>query len=388
MDLFAYLETTHEYLQEKTAQERLINDLRKLPAPVLSSIASGEMKLSSFLGSAPDDEEWLCKFKGTPLEAEAIALAEREIEIESRNLELQRIANERQADNTKVWTDRDALRLDKRVLELKLIKGMGRRKTAAVDPTALVVDPPSSKGGAAASVKKVVAGGPARELTPAMEALIDKTVREHGTSKDPLRKSSTKAGPVLAALPFVTMSAVAYKAYQDRKAQKEKRAAPVNIWNAVKGYAKANPMNTIGAVGGAVVGAGANLRDENGNWTPGKALMGGALGAGAGGALGTAAQVGGTMVNMAGRKGARNASFGDLARSAWNTRINATQRSMAQQGVKVDLSPALFQRTKGPRAAATIPAGPPASTPKTPAQTPAAPAPAPAAPTMQQGYGS
>jgi hypothetical protein len=116
LDLF--LGTVYRHEAEKTASAALEAKLRTMPAEVVEKIAFG-------LGPKCDDSGgakcWLDNFKGTPLFEKAVELERAEIQLEQADIE-QRM-NMQSQDS---WTKRDALRLQKKMLELDLaMEGAG-----------------------------------------------------------------------------------------------------------------------------------------------------------------------------------------------------------------------------------------------------------------------
>ena len=141
--LDSFLEVTYE--QEKTAEadNQLVESMKNLPQEMLMKIASGEMKLSCGCG-----DEWLDKFKGTPLLGKAI-----EFEKKGLEQEMARKAKRRQREemNSEENTGEDQLRVERKMLELELA-------SAACGPQAMPENVPAAPE-PAASVKTAVVTG-------------------------------------------------------------------------------------------------------------------------------------------------------------------------------------------------------------------------------------
>lgn len=117
-----FLEAAYEKDFEKTAERAMVDKLKALPMDTLLELAGNE-KLG-FLGvtgdcqtkaSSDDPKTWLDMFKGTPLFDQALELERADLQLEQQDIQRRM---EEQANNT--WTQRDALRLKKRMLELDL----------------------------------------------------------------------------------------------------------------------------------------------------------------------------------------------------------------------------------------------------------------------------
>jgi hypothetical protein len=120
-----FLATVYRHDTEKTASAALEAKLRTMPTALVEKIASGLAPKCS--DGSGDVKCWLDNFKGTPLFDKAVELERADLQLEQAELE-QRMNN--QAQDT--WTKRDALRLQKRMLELDLaMEGMGADVGAA-----------------------------------------------------------------------------------------------------------------------------------------------------------------------------------------------------------------------------------------------------------------
>jgi hypothetical protein len=127
--LDAFLNTVYRHEAEKTASAALEEKLRTMPSDLVEKIAYGSTP--KCVGDSADVKCWLDNFKGTPLFEKAVELERADLQLEQAEIE-QRMNN--QANDT--WTKRDALRLQKRMLELDLaMQGVGGA-AGAVPPEA------------------------------------------------------------------------------------------------------------------------------------------------------------------------------------------------------------------------------------------------------------
>ena len=124
------LDTVYRQETAKTASAALTEKLRTMPMDVVEKIAFGSAP--KCVGDSGDVKCWLDNFKGTPLFDKAVELERADLQLEQAELE-QRMNN--QANDT--WTKRDALRLQKRMLELDLaMAGTGAGAAAPAGPEA------------------------------------------------------------------------------------------------------------------------------------------------------------------------------------------------------------------------------------------------------------
>lgn len=128
--LDVFLNTVYRHEAEKTASAALEEKLRTMPADLVEKIAFGGISATK-CGDSPEAKCWLDNFKGTPLFEKAVELERAEIQLEQQDIE-QRMQQQTQDS----WTKRDALRLQKKMLELDLaLEGAGA-PAAAVAPEA------------------------------------------------------------------------------------------------------------------------------------------------------------------------------------------------------------------------------------------------------------
>lgn len=107
-----FLATVYRHETEKTASSTLEAKLRTMPTELVEKIAFGNAPKCIGDGEV---KCWLDNFKGTPLFEKAVELERAEIQLEQADIE-QRM-NMQSQDS---WTKRDALRLQKKMLELDL----------------------------------------------------------------------------------------------------------------------------------------------------------------------------------------------------------------------------------------------------------------------------
>lgn len=128
------------YEQDKTASVRaeLVENMKKLPVEELHKIASGELKLSSF--ASPIDKEgsdcWLEKFMGSPLYQQALQLAEQELQIDIQQEQIKQQEKGERDARQEMWDARDSVYLQKRILELELLKSQAGGAPAQATPPA------------------------------------------------------------------------------------------------------------------------------------------------------------------------------------------------------------------------------------------------------------
>lgn len=124
----------------------MTDDRPKLASEDFDALSIGQLELLLGVGTfdpefekeasltvGPGGQQWLDQFVGTPLYDSAMALREKELEIESERI------HRRMEDNNKdLWTAGDMVRLDKDKLELKLHKLKSAvAKEASAEPAEL-----------------------------------------------------------------------------------------------------------------------------------------------------------------------------------------------------------------------------------------------------------
>jgi len=140
--LDTFLEVAAGHYKKANDKARTVELMSRLPKETLMKIASGQLKLSGLCG----DDDWLEKYKGTPLLPAAIQLAQQELELEQQDIEqrAQRRA-EREEDDT--FAARDQLQVQKKMLDLELAQvGEGapseQAEPEAAEPAPEALPPP------------------------------------------------------------------------------------------------------------------------------------------------------------------------------------------------------------------------------------------------------
>lgn len=111
--LDSFLEVLVKNEDKRLQTVKLANDLKRLPNETLYGIATGKQKLA--FGYS---DEWLEKYKGTPLFEQAMALEKADLEAEISREQ----ANAVQPDMSQFWKTQDQIRLQKKMLDLQLIE--------------------------------------------------------------------------------------------------------------------------------------------------------------------------------------------------------------------------------------------------------------------------
>jgi hypothetical protein len=113
--------------QKKTASRQFIDKLKEFPLEELKKLASGDetcklaYAVDGMKAAGDSDFCWLDKYKGTPLFAKAVELEKQLLQLdmeEQQQREAERAARPQLSD---VWAHRDALCLQKRMLDLDLV---------------------------------------------------------------------------------------------------------------------------------------------------------------------------------------------------------------------------------------------------------------------------
>ena len=119
--LDAFLEVAYSNDQKKQQAVKLASSLKNLPNDQLFALATGKAKLAFH-----HDEDWLEKYRGTPLFQEAMALEKADLENEVARTQ----ASAAQPQMDQFWKTQDQIRIQKKMLDLKLVEseesgGMG-----------------------------------------------------------------------------------------------------------------------------------------------------------------------------------------------------------------------------------------------------------------------
>jgi len=116
-----FLESMYKDAQAKSIRNQMAEGLKHLPVDELRKLASGKVKLAYH-----DDDNWLCKFKGTPFYDNALELETQCLELDAKQQQISLKDNEerraRNSERESLWDAKDSIRLKKRLLELELRK--------------------------------------------------------------------------------------------------------------------------------------------------------------------------------------------------------------------------------------------------------------------------
>lgn len=137
-----FLEVSYRAATEKTASRQLVDKLKEFSLDELQKLAAGDetCKLAYAMdacGPGGSDNTWLGKYTGTPLFSKAVELEKALLQLdmeEQQQREQERAARPQPSD---VWARRDALQLQKRMLDLDLVMAEnGGDPSAAAAPSA------------------------------------------------------------------------------------------------------------------------------------------------------------------------------------------------------------------------------------------------------------
>ena len=132
-----FLSAAYSHERENKEKRSTVDALKKLPAPFLAKLASGEVKLG-FMDecTAPDSAShpWLDKFKGTPLAEQAMQLEEQMLQLEVQDMQERQQSRQENAARDSIWDQRDQLRIQKKLLELQLYQLVMQEEHAAMAP--------------------------------------------------------------------------------------------------------------------------------------------------------------------------------------------------------------------------------------------------------------
>jgi len=132
--LDSFLKVACDRSKRAEDQDRLVDKMRGLPDDYLHKLASGEEKLAYLSDCGFDGQSWLEKFKGTPLFAQAI-------ELEKQDLQ-QRMADkahwrEEEAARGAQNAARDELGIQKKLLEIQLAEAEEGGQEGALEEAAI-----------------------------------------------------------------------------------------------------------------------------------------------------------------------------------------------------------------------------------------------------------
>ena len=149
-----YLEIAHREQEKTAANDRFLSLMMQLPDEELHEMVhTGHIKVgyfsdSAILGDGGDRPGWLDHFKGTPLMPQAISLLEEELKAQAADDQSDVVQSQERQQKEQA---RDALRLQKRLLELELVKQQEGAASAAQPPPAPTpgMGPPTAQGAGA-----------------------------------------------------------------------------------------------------------------------------------------------------------------------------------------------------------------------------------------------
>jgi hypothetical protein len=269
-----FMKVAYEHTTREAREQETLHLLKQLPKEELFKIATGEIKVAD-LCNGPDvpkmagEDEWLEKFKGTPLFDQAVGLLQEELQVDMQELTERQTERAEQAQKTHGYDLKDQIRVKKRLLELQLAQQElgGAGGAPPPDPAAAPIPDAGQQGaGGLGPESAPVAGGPKTASARSLElvAFADRMGRElaHAevekvAGRRALEETGAKAGQALAKLGF-DWAGMGQKAL---------------------GVAKAHPMAALGAGLGAVKGL---QKDQMGQRHLGGAVTGAATGALAG----------------------------------------------------------------------------------------------------------
>jgi hypothetical protein len=125
-----FLEALHSTEMKKQASRELVETLKNLPNEELFNLANGNPSPAIKLAYVDDPSNcgnWLDKYKGTPLFEQAVGIEEELLQIEAKQQEM------READHMNreaLYDASDRLRLQKRVLDLQLVRAAEPQSSA------------------------------------------------------------------------------------------------------------------------------------------------------------------------------------------------------------------------------------------------------------------
>ena len=97
-----------KFLAASYSASRRDNQREKLAAAALLKMSHG------------DDPSWLSQFQGSPLAQQALQIAQQEIQLDQQDMAERGMRDQEMERSRMMWQQRDALRLQKRMLELQL----------------------------------------------------------------------------------------------------------------------------------------------------------------------------------------------------------------------------------------------------------------------------
>lgn len=159
-----FLAVAYSGEQKKTAARQLVDKLKTYPLEELKKLASGDpnckLAYADACGGSRDDT-WLGKYMGTPLFAKAVELEKSLVQLDMEDQKMRAEERAVRPDPSDTWMRRDAIQLQKRMLDLDLVMAQnGGDPTEAAAPAEAM---PAEVGGAPPAAPK-------EEKAPAPEA--------------------------------------------------------------------------------------------------------------------------------------------------------------------------------------------------------------------------
>ncbi len=185
-----YLQIAYRQSKQKEASDALVAKLKLLPLDDLKKLASGEVpeKLSCLSDGPSGPREWIDKFKGTPLFEQAVG-------IERALLEFDATQTAQRKQEQALWSQRDALNMQKRMLDLDLAllgeggapgPGPAAAAPAPASPIAPALNPEAKEDQGIAMLEQAQAeeaatgGGPDAAHEALEDSAIDQLQAAHG----------------------------------------------------------------------------------------------------------------------------------------------------------------------------------------------------------------
>ncbi len=178
-----YLMVAYGAEQKKTAERQLVGKLKEFPTEELESFLRGDdsSKLASYVGDCAkeaggSDFCWLDKYKGTPLFQQAVELEKAllQLDMEDQQLREQERAVRPQPSDT--WAKRDALQLQKRMLDLDLVMAQNGGGTPEAKEEHAINELQQAQ-----AQEQVEGGGPDAQHEDLEDAAIDMLEQAHGS---------------------------------------------------------------------------------------------------------------------------------------------------------------------------------------------------------------
>lgn len=132
--LDSFLKVAYAEKQKTAMRDRVVELMSRLPVEELLKIReTGEVKLAwgDLVPGGDNEATWLDHFKDTPLYSQAIALEEECLKLQAANQQRSSVENQ---ERDQMYQEQDALRLQKKLLELELAKSRLAAESAAQPP--------------------------------------------------------------------------------------------------------------------------------------------------------------------------------------------------------------------------------------------------------------